>query len=249
MSNHETQERLFKEFLNSAVGIFYERKRGEFKAYMEALPSNKQKDLKRKYVRVPNDKMAQAYWAYVGRPASAKSEKGMLFINKDQKGYFDDIFTSDRTIEELVLPYRILKHVSEKRKDASAELGKREENLERLSSEEKKVLAMDNFIKHSDFFVVAGIGYMCSKHYSSYDAIEYDKLLPIFDKWIDRMYGKVVLELEYLIKEEYEKPGFSFNNFFKDESSFSKLKQKIDYRTKLAGIEGESPYIQFPELS
>lgn len=252
MSNEDIQEKLHKEFRRYKPPYFYERKRGEFKAFLDTLSSKNKKENKIRFrdTKISNEKLAQAYWAFIGSPASAKSEKGMLFISKEQKGYYEDIFSKKRTVEELLLPYRMFKYIVELRKAAILELKREKEELEKISDEEKRTkkteeIALGDFIKYADFTILAGIGNLCEKVWSDFKLVPYEEILDKFDEIMEKVYKKIYIELKYLVKDEFEL-GSSHNSFFKDKKTFEKLKNKIDYQCERSESEGKSYFEGIP---
>ncbi|OGS18806.1 MAG: hypothetical protein A3J83_05745 [Elusimicrobia bacterium RIFOXYA2_FULL_40_6] len=91
-----TQQKLEKEF--ESMGLFYERKKNQY--------SNKPKQS-----RIDAEKVGQVLMAfYIDMPAEAKNEKSMIFAEK-----YDDIFNDEINANKILLPYRLFEKIEYER--------------------------------------------------------------------------------------------------------------------------------------
>ena len=92
-----------------------------------------------------NEKVAKAYLAFIGNPSDARARLYRLF---DKNEYYPVIFPEDRDASELLLPYLMLKRIEES-----------------IREEKKQATEDFDFLRYSEFLILAGIGRFMTRHY------------------------------------------------------------------------------------
>lgn len=94
------QLRLQREF--EKLGYYYERKRNEWKVWKKYIPWQLQQDYPNR--NLDNEKLAQIFLAWSGKPSETKEKKRKIF---ERSGFYNEIFSKKRRAEELLLPWLV----------------------------------------------------------------------------------------------------------------------------------------------
>lgn len=183
-SNDDIQKKIEEAF--EGMGLYYERK---FKQHQDR-PKN---------IRVDALSAGQAHLAYgLEMPEVAKKDRGRIFSD-----LYDNVFTDELIVEELLVPYRLLDLI-EKEKKA----------LQRSIREQKEFEKSKMFLIDGAYHVLFSVGQLCDKNGENRLNLDYAK----------NKISEAIEHIAAVVQNEQEKDeSFSFNRFFKD----SKTKVKI----------------------
>lgn len=182
-SNCPIQKRLKEEFASYSTSYFYSIKEGEW----QKLSTTEKKNFANRIIDMVE--AAQAFFAFLTDPAFARRYTIKLFSEK-----YYDIFRKDIKIEEVLLPWRILKAIEEKIREFRI---KEYNRLKKDPSSFKKEIAEDikkrEFLLYSNLIFLYFIGRLIQKRYGQYSLRIVNKLL---NKQLDqRIYNLV----EYIV--------------------------------------------------
>lgn len=115
----------------------------------------------------------QAIYSFTTDPAFARRWKNKLFSEK-----YYEIFRKDITIEEIMLPWKILKVINDKiGKYRREEFNKLRKEPDSFTEEEKNEVMKKEFLINSNLIVLYFIGELIQKRYRQYSLIIAKKLL------------------------------------------------------------------------
>lgn len=157
-SNDPIQKRLKRDFENYSPPYFYSIKEGDWKVVLR-------EDKKKYDGRVINlIKAAQATYSFLKDPAFARRYRIDLFSKK-----YHEIFQKDTKVEEILLPWRILKFIEDK----IAKYRKEEFNQLKLTphvfkEEQTKDILRKEFLLYSNLIILHFIHNLIYKKYGDY---------------------------------------------------------------------------------
>ncbi len=230
LSSNEDIQTTTQRTLMENYGYFYERKRGEFES-LYPTEEAKLKLLGQEYNKklVSNENAAQALLSlFLQKPSQAKAEKRRIFM-KDG-GFYDDIFnpTDNWLPEKLLIAWRLLKFVEEKKRAYRRSYKAAAAQLE----EQKRETYKSDFLLYSEYFVL-----------NLYKDFLQDSGINIFDKpgvkellskldgndaLLTRIYDQIVRSFIDFFEGEKGKDGYYHNKFFKSEKSIALLRVAVN---------------------
>lgn len=145
----------------------------------------------------------QAYLAYVlDLPEVGKKDRGRIFSD-----LYDSIFSDNLQVEDLLIPFRLLEEIDQIKKGVQRSI--RSQN----NFDKSKLFLIDGA-----YHVIFAIGQLCDKNNSNRIDLTYAKaLIPT----------AISIVSELVQEEQIKDDTFSFNRFFKDAKTKSKIAGKI----------------------
>lgn len=187
-SNDEIQKKL--ELAFQGLGYFYERK---FKQYFD----------QERPKRIDALEAGQAILAYkLGRPEVAKKDRGRIFSD-----LYDQVFTEERTADELLSSYKVLGQIEKLKKQIQKSI--RDETL----TDTSKLFLIDGA-----YHVLYAVYCLCNK--AGIDPLNITKACALINQAV------TVVE-KLVVQEQKNDETFSFNRFFKDAKTKSLIEEAI----------------------
>jgi len=166
-SNDPIQKRLKEEFAEYSPPYFYSIKEGDW----QKLPTRDRRNFRERVIEM--SEAAQAIYSFTSDPAFARRWKNKLFSEK-----YYEIFRKDISLEEVILPCRILKIINEKiAKYRREEFNKLKKEPLSFTPEEKNEILKKEFLIYSNLIIMYFIGKLIQKRYRQYSPIIAKKLL------------------------------------------------------------------------
>ncbi len=222
-SNCPIQKRLKEEFASYSTHYFYSIKEGEW----QKLSTTEKKNFANRIIDMVE--AAQAIYAFLIDPAFARRYTIKLFSEK-----YYDLFRKDIKIEEVLLPWRILKAIEEKIREFRI---KEYNRLKKDTASFKKEIAEDikkrEFLLYSNLIFLYFIGRLIQKRYGQYSLQIVTKLL---NKQLDkRIYNLVeyivsVLKVSEKLKQETNIPRH-LKNYENITSLYDEVQRAIESDT------------------
>ena len=229
------QRQLKKQFKN--LGYYYEIKRFGY-------ATEKSVDRTPYKAILNNQKVAKAYLAFIGHPSDARARLYRLF---DKNEYYPVIFPENKTASELLLPYLII------------------EGIEEAIKEKKKQASEDfDFLRYSEFMILAGIGYFMTKHYFGAEAEQNKAWNSVVSKNLLNSehfegFRKIMFEifaagLRRSIESERKRLGDNYSHevYLKRQESFKNLVTEIESfngMMEASGLGGVFVKVPWPDIS
>lgn len=156
-----------------------------------------------KNLRIDALSAGQAHLAYsLDLPEVAKKDRGRIFSD-----LYDQVFTDELQPDDLLAAVRILDSIERVKKRVQSAIRKQE-----------KFKADEMFLIDGAYHVLFAVGQICDiKKTPRLDYQKASELIPSAVKYIS----------EVISKEQEEDPGFSFNRFFKDAKTKTKIASYI----------------------
>jgi len=203
-SNDPLQKRLKKELDRYNPSYFYSIKEGEW----QKLSSKGKKRFGNRIIEM--SEAAQSIYSFTNDPAFARRWKNKLFSEK-----YYEIFRKDISIEEIILPWRILKVVNEKIANyRQKEFNKLKKDPSSFTEEEKNDILRREFLIYSNLIILYFIGKLMQKRYKQYTSNVAKKLLnQKLDRRVSRIFDYIVgiLKFSDSLKKETNLPRFLKN--------------------------------------
>ena len=210
------QQRLQAEFSSLSPPMFYELRRGEYKY----ISSGEQAD------RVTVKDIAQANWAFIGKPGEAKDRLREIPRSKHQlSGAYQDVFTFGVEAERLRLPWLVYKKVQDEWKKHVEQTDKR-----------------GDFREHGRLHILwlVGRGLVISEHLSDYRSMRLSRvklLTSDLEQWFPPLHRiaidviTYVVDVECGIAEANTRP-LSLRQLFRSASSYDRFEERHDELVK-----------------
>ncbi|MDP3057722.1 MAG: AIPR family protein [bacterium] len=188
-SNDYMQKKLESELLQK--GYFYERKKNYYKD-------------KSKNKRLDSEKIGQVLMAFYSEmPAEAKNKKQLIFSDK-----YEEVFTDDLTAEKILLPFLLFDKIE-------GEKNKKRVKISKMKSEQK--IEKESYVLYGSYYILYFLKKISEKNGLS---IDYKNRNKIFNN-----YFIVVKKIKEFIEEEKKENAKYFHgDFFKG----NKLKEMIE---------------------
>jgi len=204
-SNDIIQKRLKEELSNFSPPYFYSIKEGDW----QRLSSRDKKKFKNRIIKMPD--VAQAIYSFSADPAFARRWKNRLFSEK-----YYEIFKKDISIEELLLPWRILKIINERiAKYRREEFNKLRREPLAFLKDKKEEIEEKEFLIYSNLIILYFIGKLIIKRYGQYISIIAKNLLnKKLESRIERIFDYIsgILRFSEKLKGETNLPRFLKKN-------------------------------------
>ncbi|HIE4802113.1 TPA: AIPR family protein [Serratia marcescens] len=155
------------------------------------------------HLRIDALSAGQAHLAFnLDLPEVAKKDRGRIFSD-----LYDQVFTDELQPDDLLAAVRVLDAIETRKKKIQSSIRKMED-----------FDASEMFLIDGAYHVLFAIGQICEiKKISRQDSTQAIKLIPSAIKYIS----------EVITKEQEEDPGFSFNRFFKDAKTKTKIALQV----------------------
>lgn len=203
-SNCPVQKKLKEEFDNYSPPYFYSIKEGDW----QKLSRNEKRSFGKRVIEMI--KAAQAIYSFTADPAFARRYTIRLFSEK-----YYDIFRKDLRIQEILLPWRILKTIEEKiKKFRTEEFNKRKRDPSSFKEEAGQDIQRREFLLYSNLIILFFIGKLIQKRYGQYSLEIANKLL---NKQLERRVSNLVdyivsvLKVSGKLKRETNLPRYLKN--------------------------------------
>lgn len=186
-SQTELQENIQKYFEKRNPSIFYERRANEWRNLPSYIKIKFRDKNTRKYRRIKNDECAKAYMAFkLKKPAEAKMKKKLIFVFKENGGFYEDVFSENVDPEEYLLSYFVFNRISEKIKNFI-------KSYEELTEKEQKRLELERaFLPHANTQLTAMFGKVLDYKYpNGYNARSIYEFLESNPTIFDKIYEKL----------------------------------------------------------
>ena len=194
-------------------GVYYETRRGDYKAEKESLSPAPREVITLK-------KVAQALaTVFLQKPGIAKKDTSRLFLASTDGGLYDSLFTADTMPEQVIAAYRTMEAVERERKRREAEA---------LADGAQ----IPSWIPHSDHFMA---GLLFAQAFNERRTTDADYLLKFAD-WVSqrgnkdfrRRYKQIMGIVNRVVKAAEKQYGYSHPRFFKTQPEYdNKLKPKV----------------------
>jgi len=182
-SNDPIQKRLKDELAKFSPPYFYSIKEGDW----QKLSASDKKNYDNRIIEL--SKAAQAIYSFTTDPAFARRWKNKLFSEK-----YSEIFRKDMAIEEIILPWRILKFIDNKiAKYRIEEFNKLKKEHSSFSDLEKQEIKKKEFLLYSNLIILYFIGQLIKRRYRGYTQKIAKKLL---NKKLEERIGRI---LDYIV--------------------------------------------------
>lgn len=242
-SNDTIQESLKKHF--AAINIdgkdrpyYYITKQGEWNMFKEEADSAslnrfKWKDrpnTSRRERHTSNDFLAQAYFAFIGHPDKARTEKSKLFLK--QGGYYNEIFKGGKSAEEYLLPTLLFMRTKDYISKFRFKYNQYKENdFRNLNNSEKDQLNNKRPLLYALTYIIGLMGYILKKKYGTLPNMEISKKLlkKYFES--DKMFNELIKYCEKTIIRHTESKDlniYDISNAYKLPETFEELKIKLE---------------------
>jgi len=206
-SNDPLQKRLKEELAKYSIPCFYSIKEGDW----QKLSAEDKREFGDNKIEM--SEAAQAIYSFTHDPAFARRWKNKLFAEK-----YSEIFRKDISVEEIILPWRILKiidkRIAEYRREKFNKLKKEPESF---TDKEKEEVLRREFLIYSNLIILYFIGILIQKRYRQYSpAIAKSLLNGRLEERAGRIFDYIasILEFSEKLKETTNLPRFlkSFDN-------------------------------------
>jgi hypothetical protein len=203
-SNDPIQKKLKENLANFSSPYFYSIKEGDW----QKLSAVEKKSFEGRVIEM--SEIAQAIYSFTNDPAFARRWKNKLFSEK-----YYDIFRRDISLEEIILPWRILKVINEKiTKYRRDEFNKLKIEPTPFTDEEKSDIQKKEFLIYSNLIILYLIGRLVQKRYRQYSSTIAKTLLnQKLEERIMRIFDYIVgiLKFSEKLKQETNLPRFLKN--------------------------------------
>jgi hypothetical protein len=133
-SNDSLQKRLKEELAKCSPPYFYSIKEGDW----QKLSAREKRNFENRIIEMPM--AAQAIYSFTSDPAFARRWKNRLFSEK-----YPEVFRKDLTVEEVILPWRILTIINKKIAENRREFNRSKKEPASFTDEEKRETEKKNF--------------------------------------------------------------------------------------------------------
>jgi len=219
-SNDSIQKRLKEELARYSPSYFYSIKEGDW----QRLPSKDKRNFGERIIKM--SEAAQAIYSFTTDPAFARRWKNKLFTEK-----YYEIFRKDISIEEIILPCRILKVINDKiSKYRREEFNKLKKDPTSLTEQEKEDISKREFLIYSNLIILYFIGKLIKKRYGQYSPAIAKKLLnKKLEERITRIFDYIVGILKFSDKlaSESNLPRF-LKNFNDIDSLYGEIQKAVE---------------------
>lgn len=238
-SNDAVQVKVQRVLLDS-YQHFYERKAGELDTRYPT-PEMKRQLLGQGFRKriVSNEEAAQAVLSlYHDKPAQAKSEKGRIFL-KTANGFYGLVFQAgdDLLPEKLLFSWLLLRLIDEKKRAYRLDY----RNADGLTDDERQAVYANDFLLHSDLFVLNLMKDFLGSYGCSLDGPEDLRRLIVelqsSSPSVEQAYEEISSLFTEFFVDRKKEPDYYHNKFFKNERSLAYLrsfcKKKYDFISEL----------------
>jgi hypothetical protein len=251
-SNDERQKQLFDAMDRWKTPYFYERKVGLW----DVLDASRKSRFRRAgrhgqgrecFRIINNETLAKCIRAWDGKPASAKNEKHQIFLLVSDGGIYEEVFPDNCHTPEMVEEYILAYELNDKLLAEKQNWGRSFREADKAKDEEKKArLERLRFLTFFNFFGLAALGYLYSRHCGNEDQRRAFKTAVMteegFQKAFDYIRSIFLTQITAAFRAS-DKEGKVFNmaNWFKTDDNFDRIiKPAIDdeAETKLPTLLG-----------
>lgn len=204
------------------MGYYYETRRGEFNAqYKDRSERVKAfgQDFKSKTIKLHY--AAQAYAAFYAQiPVIAKKNTTYLFLSKADGGRYEDIFNSETTARKLLGAVRLMRRITEHRRELVAQPTRSASELQL------------KWIPHADHFIL-GLFY---HRFFDPDRATDDQYIKEYFGYVwenfDQLYEDTVSSISGYIMERSQSPTYDHVKYFKSETGYIELCNLFDHSAR-----------------
>ncbi len=185
-SNDFVQRKLESEL--EALGYFYERKKGQY--------ADKPKEK-----RIDAEKAGQALMAFYNKmPAEAKNKKGLIFAEK-----YNDVFSDEITADAVLLATRLFNEVEKRKKERKREI---------LDNIDKYDYESESYILHATYYILYVLSEMSDLRDINKTWKEYSNIIAMYDDATEAIKQAVDSEQKSLegYAEDYTHRKFFISN-------------------------------------
>ena len=218
-ANDEIQIQLQNDFLDN-TGIWYERRRGEFRTKHKGT------------LIVSNEYLGQTYLAYfLQDPLSAKGKIKLLFITEsiNKEGLYDRVFNPKIKYDDMLSSYLLYEYIENKKAIINKKIKSIEPNQDGTYKKTDQSTLQFEFILHASFHILTLFNVLLLKKHDSKSLngilisnFKNDKL----DE-IELMYNEIVNKMKDYINDIKSKDGrFTYTKYFKSAESM-KIKNLV----------------------
>jgi hypothetical protein len=226
-SNDLLQKRLKEEFAKYSPPYFYSIKEGDW----QKLPTGDRRNFGERVIEM--SEAAQAIYAFTSDPAFARRWKNRLFSEK-----YYEIFRKDISLEEVILPWKILQVINNKiGKYRREEFNKLKKEPSSFTQEEKNEVLKKEFLIYSNLIIMYFIGKLIQKRYRQYSPIIAEKLLnKRLEERIMRIFDYIVgvLKFSERLFQETNLPRF-LKNFDNIAILYNEIQKAIEMESARTG--------------
>ena len=198
-------------------GIYYETRRGDYKAEKDSLSPMPQEVMTMK-------RAAQAIaTVFLQKPGIAKKDTSRLFMGSTDGGLYDSLFTASTIPEQIIAAYRIMDAIEAERKRREVEAFAAGRQI-------------PSWVPHSDHFMA--VLFFCESFNKT--KVADPKYLLKFAQWVSKQgnkdfqtrYKGLMDIVDKVVNTEESRYGYSHPRFFKTQPEYDdKLKPKITLNT------------------
>ncbi|WP_051408645.1 AIPR family protein [Sediminibacterium sp. C3] len=215
-ANDEIQIQLQNDFLDN-TGIWYERRRGEFRTKHKGTSI------------IPNEDIGQTYLAYsLQDPLSAKGKIKLLFISEtiNKEGLYEKVFNNKTKYDDMLSSYLLYVYIEKRKAEVNRKIKNIEPNSDGSYNSSDQLTLQLEFILHASFHYLTFFNIVLLKKYDSkslngiiHTKFKNDKL-----EEIESIYNDITDKVKKTINiTKMKDERFTYTKYFKSADSL-KLK-------------------------
>ncbi|HOK79500.1 MAG TPA: AIPR family protein [bacterium] len=240
-SNDPLQKRIKEELAKYTPPYFYSIKEGDWQKLSQKCKKKFNKGV------MEMSEVAQAIYSFTTDPAFARRWKNKLFSEK-----YYEIFKKDISVEELILPWEILKVVNDEISKYRREFNKLKKSPNSFTEQEGKEILKKEFLLYSNLIILHFIGKLIKKRYRQYSSEIAKKLLnKKLEGRITKIFNYIVGILKFSEKLEQETNLSRFlKNFENITTLYNEIEKAVEMeraRTRKDPLEDMLPKINISE--
>lgn len=214
-SNCPIQKRLKDELTQYSPPYFYSIKEGDWRR-LSAEEKNKFGD---RTIGMPE--AAQAVYSFTADPAFARRWRNRLFTEK-----YHEIFRKDIKVEEIILPWRILKAIDKEiAKYRREEFNRLKKEPNSFTEDERDEVLGREFLLYSNLIILHFIGRLIQKQYKQYTSAIAQKLL---NNQLEGRVGRIFKYIESILKfSDKLRQETNLSRFLKNSENIATLYNEI----------------------
>lgn len=237
-SNDPLQKRLKEELAQYSPPHFYSIKEGD----LQKLSAGERRNFGGRIIEMAE--AAQAIYSFTTDPAFARRWRNRLFTEK-----YYELFRKDIGVEEVLLPWIILKVVDKEiAKYRREEFNKLRKEPNSFTGDERDEVRRKEFLLYSNLIILHFIGKFVKKRYKQYSPVVAQKLLNNqLEARVTRMFKYIesILKFSDSLRQETNLPRF-LKNFENIQAMYSEIQKAIEMdsaRTNKDPLMGMLPQI------
>lgn len=237
-SNDPLQKRLKEELAKYSPPYFYSIKEGDW----QKRSREERRNFKERVIEM--SEAAQAIYSFTIDPAFARRWRNKLFSEE-----YYEIFRKDIFMEEIILPWRILRVINERiARYRREEFNRVKKEPSSFTEEEKTEILKKEFLLYSNLIILYFIGKFIQKRYKQYLPIIAERLLrKKLEERIEKLFDYIVSVLKFSerLKQETNLPRFlkNFNNIISLYDEIQKAVEMEHARTEKDPLKDMLPEI------